>query len=40
LSGALAFLIGAALWITIDLDYPRVGLLQLDDTALEELSFE
>jgi hypothetical protein len=37
---ALALLIGAALWITIDLDYPRIGLLQLDDTPLEELRFE
>jgi hypothetical protein len=40
LSFALALLIGAALWITIDLDYPRIGLLQLDDTPLEGLSFE
>jgi hypothetical protein len=40
LSLALALLICAALWITIDLDYPRVGMLQLDDTPLEELSFE
>jgi hypothetical protein len=40
LSGALAILIGAALWITIDLDYPRMGLLRLDDAPLEELRFE
>jgi hypothetical protein len=40
LSIALAILIGAALWITIDLDYPRIGLLQLDDTPLAELGFE
>ena len=40
LSFALATLIAAALWITIDLDYPRIGLLQLDDSPLEELSFE
>jgi hypothetical protein len=40
LSVALTLLIGAALWITIDLDYPRVGLLRLDDAPLEELSFE
>jgi hypothetical protein len=40
LSVALALLIAAALWITIDLDYPRIGLLQLDDAPLEELRFE
>lgn len=40
LSLALALLIGASLWITVDLDYPRVGLLQLSDAALEDLKFE
>jgi hypothetical protein len=40
LSAALTILISAALWITIDLDYPRIGLLQLDDTPLAELEFE
>jgi hypothetical protein len=28
------------LWVTIDLDYPRRGLLQLSDAPLEALRFE
>ena len=40
LSAPLAVLIMAALWITIDLDYPRIGLLQLNDAPLEELTFD
>jgi hypothetical protein len=36
----LAILIAIALWITIDLDKPRRGLLQLDDTPLRALKFE
>ena len=34
---SLAVLIGAALWTTIDLDYPRRGLIQLSDAPLREL---
>ncbi len=37
---ALGLLIGSALWITIDLDHPRAGLLQLSDAPLEALRFE
>jgi hypothetical protein len=36
----LAFLIGTALWITIDLDHPRAGLMRLSDAPLEALKFE
>lgn len=36
---ALVLLIASALWITLDLDRPRRGLLQLDDTPLEALEF-
>jgi hypothetical protein len=36
---ALAILIGTGLWITIDLDHPRAGLMQLSDAPLAELSF-
>jgi hypothetical protein len=32
---SLAVLIGLTLWITIDLDHPRAGLLQLNDAPLE-----
>ena len=37
LSYALALLITTALWLTIDLDYPRMGLLQVSDAPLEQL---
>ncbi|MFO0830019.1 MAG: hypothetical protein U0572_17895 [Phycisphaerales bacterium] len=37
---SLAALIGAALWITLDLDHPRAGLLQLSDAPLRELRFD
>jgi hypothetical protein len=37
---SLAFLIAAALWITIDLDHPRAGLMRLSDAPLEELKLE
>lgn len=37
LTTPLALLIGAALWITIDLDHPRAGLLQLSDAPLKSL---
>ncbi len=40
LTVALAFLIGAALWITVDLDSPRAGLLQLSDAPLKALKFD
>ncbi len=33
----LALLISVALWTIIDLDYPRIGLIQLDDRPLLEL---
>jgi hypothetical protein len=36
----LAILIGSALWITIDLDNPRAGLIRLSDAPLEALRFE
>jgi hypothetical protein len=34
---ALAVLVAAALWTTIDLDNPRAGLIQLSDAPLEHL---
>ncbi|GMV24184.1 MAG: hypothetical protein AMXMBFR58_02150 [Phycisphaerae bacterium] len=37
LSLSLAALISCALWLTIDLDHPRAGLLQLSDAPLEAL---
>ena len=37
---SLAVLVGCALWITIDLDYPRRGLLRLSDAPLQELKFD
>jgi hypothetical protein len=37
---SLALLIATALWITIDLDYPRAGLLQLSDAPLKALTFD
>jgi hypothetical protein len=40
LSFALALLITAAFSITVDLDYPRMGLLQVSDAPLEGLRFE
>ena len=36
----LAVLIGASLWITIDLDHPRAGLLQLSDAPLKAIRFD
>jgi hypothetical protein len=36
----LALIIGAALWITIDLDHPRAGLLQLSDQPLQMLKLD
>jgi hypothetical protein len=40
LTVSLAVLISTALWITIDLDYPRAGLLQLSDEPLRALKFQ
>lgn len=37
MTGALVLLIAAALWITIDLDHPRAGLLRISDGPLLEL---
>lgn len=36
----LAVVISIALWITIDLDHPRAGLMQLSDAPLSALKFE
>lgn len=33
-AGVLVFLIACTIWITIDLDYPRVGLIRTDPTPL------
>lgn len=35
----LAVVIATSLWITIDLDHPRAGLLLLNDAPLREISF-
>jgi len=40
LTMSLAVLVGAALWITIDLDHPRAGLLILNDAPLKALRFD
>jgi hypothetical protein len=40
LSIGLTLLITVALWITIDLDHPRVGMMQVDDAPLESLRFD
>ena len=40
LTVALALLISAALWITVDLDHPRAGLIQLSDAPLKALKFD
>ena len=37
---SLAILVGAALWTTIDLDHPRVGLIRLSDAPLQALRLE
>ena len=36
----LAILIGTAMWVTIDLDHPRAGFMQLSDAPLEALRFD
>lgn len=38
LVAAIALLIGAALWTTLDLDYPRIGLIRVSDAALVDLA--
>lgn len=35
----LTLIISAALWITIDLDHPRAGVLRLTDAPLREINF-
>jgi hypothetical protein len=40
LTGSLAVLIGMALWITIDLDHTRAGLIQVSDLPLQSLRFD
>ena len=40
LTFSLAAIIGASLWITIDLDRPRAGLMQLSDAPLKAINFE
>ena len=40
LTMSLTFLVAASLWVTIDLDHPRAGLLQLSDAPLRSLKFE
>jgi hypothetical protein len=37
MTSSLAVLLAASLWTTIDLEYPRAGLIQLDDTPMVEL---
>lgn len=39
LSGTLAITIAAAIWMTIDLDFPRAGIIRLDDGPLNQLRF-
>lgn len=40
LTVSLALLIAMSLWITIDLDHPRAGLLKLSDAPLQDLKFQ
>jgi len=40
LTVALVLVVAALLWVTIDLDHPRSGLLRLNDAPLKELKFE
>ncbi|MBX3359094.1 MAG: hypothetical protein KF745_11795 [Phycisphaeraceae bacterium] len=37
MTSVIAILIGAALWTTIDLDWSRIGLIRVSDSALVEL---
>jgi hypothetical protein len=36
-AGVLVFLIAASLWTTLDLDFPRVGFVRVDDQPLREV---
>lgn len=36
---SLALIVGTSLWITIDLDHPRAGLLRLSDAPLKAIQF-
>ena len=36
---SLAFIVGTSLWITLDLDHPRAGLLRLSDAPLKAIQF-
>jgi hypothetical protein len=38
--GAFATLVAVALWVTIDFDYPRRGVIQLSDQPLREVRAE
>ena len=40
MTGSLALLIGAGLWITIDLDHPRQGWIRLSEAPLQALKFD
>lgn len=40
LTGALAFLIGTALWTTLDLDHSRRGVIRISDAPLKALKFD
>ena len=40
LTSVIAILIGAALWTTIDLDRPRIGLIRLSDAPLEAIQLD
>lgn len=37
MTSAIAVLVGALLWTTIDLDWSRIGLIRVSDVALEDL---
>jgi hypothetical protein len=40
LTAPLAVIIAVALWITIDLDHPRAGLMRLSDAPLKAITFD
>lgn len=37
MTSSLVLLLAASLWMIVDLDYPRIGLIQLSDAPLKEL---
>lgn len=37
---SLAILVGAALWTTVDLDHPRIGMIRLSDAPLRDLHLQ